>query len=291
MTPIARNPRASSRSIAAIAAATGLIVLASPAWPTCPGGSMGGGGQSSGGGASSGSSSGGGSTQPSGMSGSSGEGERHGGGDSWSNGAAEGARQGAADTLNNDLNGGDGGGGRRSGGGGDGSKVLGGPIKALADAQAADASARCAELHARLDALHTIPDLAADAAYGQAYYDQTMQKTPQQIDKEIAVRQTRADHLSDPSQQFNDPQLDFLLRLKAARSIGIGEQDAKNAFLRKIGAENSAAAQVNAQIHSTEAEIASLGCDTAGGASPRADASPSPDASTSDPAQGGGSAQ
>ena len=89
--------------------------------------------------------------------------------------------------------------------------------------------------------------------------------------------------------RVKDPVLDWLLSLKAAQTFGIGEDDVRGKFLRDIDAGNKAAAQIQTQIQATEAELASLNCDGAGGVSRRTDASPGPSASGA--AEGGGSAQ
>jgi hypothetical protein len=230
-----RDAAKGAASLAALAAAAGLIWSTAPAWACAPAGR----GSSSGGGDS-----------------------RQGSESSGYNGAAaEGERQDAADAAA----------GLDSSGGPsparappDTAQDHSGQIGAIGAEQAADTAAACSHLKIELvdaqiqhgnNEFHAMDD--PDKNLRQGDYDVAVKMTPDRLDAAIASQRSMG---VDP----HDVRLSFLMDLRASQMLGLGEEDVKRKAQQRIAARAQALAQQQAaletHIRDLQSQIADLDC-------------------------------
>jgi hypothetical protein len=262
-----RNAAKRTASLAALAAAAGLIWSTAPAWACAP---------------------------PPGGS-SSGGGESHQGPDTsgYNGAAAEGARQGASDAAAGLDNSGDGGPARSSPAT---APNLEGVIDAVGGALAADDAKRCAQLRVELMSAQassmfmanydsTSASYSDDDKPSQETYDLVVKATPAQLDAQIAYNQARTDAWKNdhPGERAPPPgRTDSFVRdLRASQMLGL-EDDVKKKYQQQVDAANKAAAaraaqaaartaQQQAKIRDLQSQISDLGCNAS-----TANAAPSP---------------
>jgi hypothetical protein len=222
-------------SLAALAAAAGLIWSTAPAWACAPTGA----GSSSGGS------------------------DNHQGPDSsgYNGAAAEGARQGAAAASTGLDNSGEPGPARSSP---DTAQEHSGQIAAIQTEEAPDIAENCARLKLELvnaqiqhglNVSHSMDH--PETNLGQGLYDAAVKMTPDQLDSAIAVLRAGA---ADP----HDVRLSFLMDLRASQMFGLGEEDLKRRAQQQLAAAAQALAQQQApletQIRDLQSQIADLDC-------------------------------
>jgi hypothetical protein len=239
-------------SLAALAAAVGLIALAAPSW-SCPtrGGSSGSGGNAS---------------QGSDMSRDNGAGERQREGvdaaasEGMDDPAVVGARGSESDTV----------------------QVPTAQIGAVSQARASGDAAQCRVLKAQIAALTSsnAPNPYAEVNSAQLYFSRITQMTPDKLDAEIAFYKEQVKRaqlmagmgsIAD-SQQMNaivaaaNQKLSLLVPLRAAQAVGFSVEDvrakAADQFIAATKVAEQAVANTQAQIRDLNAQMHDLGCDT-----------------------------
>jgi hypothetical protein len=232
---VTRNAANRTASLAALAAAAGLIWSTAPAWACAPAGGGSGGGDSRQGSESSG----------------------------YNGAAAEGAREGAADAAAGLDNSGEGGPARASP---DTAQDHSGQIGAIGAELAADTAKRCADLQAQLSSVRIAQSnsylRASDSDQpSQADYARIAAMTPDQLDAGIARARKRGLSPADSKS------LSFAMDLRAAQLLGL-EDDVKKKYQQQAAAAAQQAAQRAASdaawqeqtIRDLQSQMAELGC-------------------------------